>query len=353
MPSFLNNVDLNKNELRNAVIQVLASAPSSPVNGQVYYDSTLGYARVYNGSAWARASFINDPYARANHTGTQTASTVSDFDTQVRTSRLDQMANPTAAVSLNSQRVTSLGTPSASTDAATKAYVDSTAMGMDYKESVRAATTANGTLATAYENGDSLDGVTLATGDRILLKNQTTGSENGIYTVNASGAPTRATDADSSAEVTAGTAVFVSEGTTLGNSLWVLTTDDPITLGTTALTFAQIGSSTLPTAGAGLTLTGSTLDVGAGSGISVAADSVAIDTAVVNRKYAVDIGDGSTTAIVITHSLGTRDIILQVRSTTTPWAYIITDWEATSTTTATIRFAVAPTTAQYRAIVTA
>lgn len=137
-------------------------------------------------------------------------------------------------------KLTGVGNGTASGDAINKGQLDAAVQGFDWKASVRAASTANGALATAYENGDTLDGVTLATGDRILLKNQTTGSENGIYTVNASGAPTRAADADASAEVTAGLTTFVSEGSTNGNTSWSLTTDDPITLGTTALVFAQV-----------------------------------------------------------------------------------------------------------------
>lgn len=108
---------------------------------------------------------------------------------------------------------------------------------------VRAASTANGTLATAYENGDTLDGVTLATGDRILLKNQTSGAENGIYAVAASGAPTRATDADTATHWPWGFFVQVKSGTVNANTLWMHTTTAAITLGTTALTFAQIGAS--------------------------------------------------------------------------------------------------------------
>lgn len=111
------------------------------------------------------------------------------------------------------------------------------------KKAVRVATTANGTLATAYENGDTVDGVVLATGDRILLKDQTTGAENGIYTVNASGAPTRATDADLSAKVTAGLMVYVAEGTANADTLWALTTNTAITLGTTALVFGKLANA--------------------------------------------------------------------------------------------------------------
>lgn len=185
----------------------------------------------------------------------------------------------TADQSMGGFKLTNLASPSAGTDAANKSYVDSAINGLDWKQSVRAATTAAGTLATDFENADVIDGVTLATGDRILIKNQASGSENGIYTVNASGAPTRATDADVSAEVTAGMAVFVEEGTSNADSGWVLTTDNPITLGTTALVFAQFTGAGSITAGAGLTKTGNTLDVGAGDGISVAADSVAVSVA--------------------------------------------------------------------------
>lgn len=108
---------------------------------------------------------------------------------------------------------------------------------------VRVATTANGTLATAYENGDTVDGVVLATGDRILLKDQTSGAENGIYTVNASGAPTRATDFDSDTEALFGTYVKVTAGTTNAGRYYMLATNDFITLGTTAQTWTRVNSA--------------------------------------------------------------------------------------------------------------
>lgn len=170
---------------------------------------------------------------------------------------------------------------------AQQAAIDAAKQGLDVKDSVRVATTANGTLATAYENTDTVDGVTLATGDRILLKDQTTGEENGIYTVNASGAPTRAIDANASSEVTAGMYTFVSEGTANGNAGFVLTTDDPITLGTTPLVFVQFSGAGQITAGAGLTKSGNTLNTGAGTGITINADDVAIDTAVTVDKTTV------------------------------------------------------------------
>lgn len=130
------------------------------------------------------------------------------------------------------------------TQKAVKDYVDNKLDGRAWKQPVRAATTAAGTLASSFENGDTIDGVTLVTGDRILIKDQAAGAENGIYTVNASGAPTRATDADSAAEVLNAT-VMIEEGTTLADTQWTMSTNAPITLNTTALVFTQVsgGSS--------------------------------------------------------------------------------------------------------------
>ncbi len=120
----------------------------------------------------------------------------------------------------------------------------------DYKDSVRVATTANITLS----GEQTIDGVSVVAGDRVLVKNQSTGSENGIY-VCASGAWSRAADADSSAEVTAGLFVTVSEGTTNADTFWLLTTNDPITLGSTALSFSQFGVSSGAEAGANSDIT--------------------------------------------------------------------------------------------------
>lgn len=146
-------------------------------------------------------------------------------------------------------------TPSGATAAASKAYVDSIAQGLDPKGSVRVATTAAGTLASSFENGDSVDGVTLSTGDRILIKNQAAPAENGIYTVNASGAPTRSTDMDAWGEVP-GAFVFVEEGSTLADTGWVCTSNQGGTLNTTGITWVQFGGAGTYTAGTGLTLTG-------------------------------------------------------------------------------------------------
>ena len=119
-------------------------------------------------------------------------------------------------------------TPSNATDAATKGYADAIKQGLDIKDSVRVASTANIAVASALVNASTIDGVAVATGDRVLLKNQAAGAENGIYVVVASGAASRSTDADVSADVTSGMYAFVSEGSASASMGFALTTADPI-----------------------------------------------------------------------------------------------------------------------------
>jgi hypothetical protein len=165
------------------------------------------------------------------------------------------------AIAMGTSKITGLGDPTSAQDAATKNYVDTTVQGIDWKASVKAATTANVTLASDLENGDVLDGVTLATGDRVLVKDQSTGSENGIYVVKVSGAPDRSTDADAGAEVTANFAVFVEQGTVNSDSGFTLTNNGSVTVGTTALVFTQFTGLGQIVAGTGLDKTGNTLDI--------------------------------------------------------------------------------------------
>ena len=145
--------------------------------------------------------------------------------------------------SMGGNLLTNVSTPSAGTDAANKNYVDTAISGLnslfDAKGSVKVATSTAGTLATSFANGQTVDGIVLATNDRILIKNQASQAENGIYVVNASGAPTRATDMDAWTEVP-GAFVAVEEGTTNVDTIWLCTSNQGGTLGSTAITFQQI-----------------------------------------------------------------------------------------------------------------
>ena len=230
---------------------------------------------------------------------------ISDFDTGVRTNRLDQMAAPTGAVSLNSQKITGLADPTADADAANKGYVDGVAQGLDVKDSVVATTTANGTLSTAFANGQSIDGVTLQTGDRILIKNQSTASQNGIYNVNASGAPSRATDMPTGSNA-AGAFVFVEQGTTNAENGFVCTSDTgSAVVGTNNLTFAQFSGAGQIIAGDGLDKSGNTLsvDLKANGGLVIESTELAVKLDASSITGTLAIGDGGTGATTATAAL--------------------------------------------------
>lgn len=192
-------------------------------------------------------------------------------DVRVRANRLDQLAAPTAAVALNSQKITGLADPTAAQDAATKNYVDLTVQGLDPKASVKAASTTN---IASLSGTMTIDGVALAVGDRVLVKDQTTASANGVYIV-ASGAWARAVDLSTWDEHVAAY-LFVEQGTVNADIGYLCTADAGGTLGTTAITFVQFNGAGQIIAGNGLTKTGNTIDVGAGTGIAVAADSIAL-----------------------------------------------------------------------------
>jgi len=452
---FLVSIDLNKNELQNAVIQNLATAPSSPLAGQVYYNTADNQLYIYNGTRWEVAGnavlsglLANRPaansvdagtifyatdtylfyysygstwtqtnafgtvtaqtsygaasangsattYARADHThgtpalGTATPNAIAGVTGSAGTASTPSKEDhthaftPAADLSMAGFKLTSLATPTADTDAANKGYVDSIAQGLDPKASVVAATTTNGTLATAFANGQVVDGVTLATGNRILIKNQTDQTTNGIYTVNASGAPTRSTDMDNGSEFP-GAFVFVEQGTVNADTGWTCTNNAPVTLGSTNITWTQFSGAGTYTANNGVVLNGSVfsfapragyglqtgasgaevklattsglnlssdLAVGAGNGITVLTNTVAIDSAVVVSKYNTSIGDGSATSYTVTHNLNTRDVQVTLYDNTAPYAEVIADVQHTTVNTITVLFSVAPTSNQYRVVV--
>jgi len=167
--------------------------------------------------------------------------------------------NGSGVVNVNNSRISSVADPTQAQDAATKAYVDAVKQALDIKDSVRVATTAAITIASDLGVGDAIDGVTLADGDRVLVKNQTDASQNGIYLAGSS--PVRSADANASVDVTSGMFCFVEEGTVNGDNGFVLTTNDPITLDTTDLTFTQFNGAGQIIAGDALSKSGNTLNV--------------------------------------------------------------------------------------------
>jgi len=221
---------------------------------------------------------------------THVSASITDLESTVKAYSLTSFAAPTASLTMNSQKITNLAAPTDANDAATKAYVDAARAGLDVKDSVRAATTANITLS----GEQTIDGVSVVAGNRVLVKNQSTASENGIY-VAAAGAWARATDFDSDAEVTPGAFAFVEEGTTNGDAGFVLTTNAPITVGSTSLTFAQFSGAGTILAGDGLTKDGSTINaVGTADRIAVSADAIDISTAYAGQTSITTLGTVTT-----------------------------------------------------------
>jgi hypothetical protein len=311
---FLTNIDLNQNQIINATFEVLATAPSTGnFEGRMYYNSTTDSIEVYGNGAWRKVvnsissgggAGIAEALTVSESNGTVTLTlNVADTDSAGllpaafwnTINDATDLATASKLAKRDAQGNIKVAAPTDDAHAATKAYVDAARSGLDVKASVRVATTAAVLLASGLENADVVDGITLATGDRVLVKDQSTATENGIYVVQATGAAVRATDADTSAEVTTGMFTFVSEGTVNADSGWVLTTNDTITLGTTALTFVQFSGAGQITAGDGLTKTGNTLNVvGTAGRITANADSIDIASTYVGQSTITTLGTIAT-----------------------------------------------------------
>jgi len=376
-------LDFTKNEIQNAVFQNLASAPSSPATGQFYYNSVDLQLYIWNGSAWGLvctdAELLNGQAAsyylsRTNHTGTQLASTISDFDTQVRTNRLDQMAAPTANISLNGYKITSAADGTAATDLITKGQLDAAIQGLTNKHTADYATAAalpavtysNGTSGvgatlTADSNGAlSVDGASPAANDTVLVKNQVNKAHNGLYVVTNAGSGgaafilTRATEMDTAGEFS-GAMVAVRSGSANDGSLWLLTANDPFVVGTTDADFIHINSAVTFTAGNGIDITADviTVKLASGGGLQFnGSGEIELIEVYSDHKFAQTIGDGTNTSFTLTHNLGTRDIQITVTQVASPYKQIITETNSATTNTATVIFGTAPTTNQYRVTIT-
>ena len=206
--------------------------------------------------------------------------------------------NGTGVIDVSATRITNLAEPSADSDAATKYYVDAARSGLDIKNSVKAATTANITLS----NTQTIDGVALSVGDRVLVKDQSTASQNGIYVV-ASGAWARSTDADAPAELNPGTFVFVEQGTINDNTGFVVVSNSVVTIGTDNIDWTLFSASGTLIAGNGLSKNGYTLEVNVSGtgGIEISSDALQLKSTVA--------GDGLTLTSGVLAVVGTANRI--------------------------------------------
>lgn len=240
--------------------------------------------------------------------------------------------------------------PTSSGDLANKGYVDSLVEGLAWKDSVRAASTGNVTVSSP---GTTIDGITLAASDRVLLKNQTTASENGIYVfATSSSALVRSLDANAAAELEQAT-VGVEEGTTNGDTTWRQTAVN-FTLGSGSVTWESFGTS-IPdatTSVKGKSQLATSAEVATGTDANKVITPAALAGASTTlHKVTATIGDGSATQIdVDITTINTKEVTYSVRDASTD-AMIICDAKPTSATNFRLNFAVAPSSSGIKVVV--
>lgn len=327
MPKFVAAIDLSKIPAVGLVPESSGTAPSSPVAGQLWVDTGNGNAlKRWSGSAWitcnlpdagtitdamvsssaaiALSKLATDPLARANHTGTQVAATISNLAATVQAYRLDQFAAPNAALAMGGQRITGGADGTAATDFVTKQQLDAARAGLaGILNPVRVALTANVNLAAP---GATLDGVTMVSGDRFLATAQTTGTQNGAYVWNgAAAAATRTTDSDATGEVLDGTIVAVAEGTSAGAQfIQTATPSGAPGAWTQAWTVYSTGGTTYTADELGLHLSGSQFSLAlADSTLSKSGAGLTVGTVTVAKG-----GTGATTAAGARTNLGAAGV---------------------------------------------
>lgn len=381
---FLTNINLNQNQLINASFEVLASDPSTGnFEGRLIYNSTTDTIKVYANGAWRSlphtivsggGAGIAEALTVSESNGTITLTlNVADTDSAGLLSAtfwnlLNNSTSEATASTLakrDADGKLKVATPTDAAHAATKGYVDAARQGLDVKQSVRAATTDPINLANQLENGDVIDGVTLATGDRVLVKNQSTSSENGIYVVRASGAAVRSSDTNGTAdtgEISAGTFTFVEEGTANADHGFVVSTNGTITVGVTGITWTQFSGTGSFVAGDGLSKDGNTLNVNVvANRTAITSDAVDIASTYVGQSSITTLGTITTgtwaaTDVAVAHggtnasteadarvNLGTKTSAGAVTTTTSTLARIVAQGNTahvggTSTTTVTHNF---------------
>jgi len=342
----------------------LASVPVDLVSAQTIGGvKTFSVPPVFSGAAIATGSISNaallvNPLARANHTGTQLSATISDLASVVQAYPLSAFAVPIANVPFNAKNITNLLDPVNPQDASTKNYVDVniqlSTLGISSKPSVAVVATAN---QAALSGLPTIDGVTLSTGQRILLTGQTNAAQNGVYTVAAGAWAQVSGDPSGGAELSPGAFWFVELGAVYASSQWRLATPTTgtITPGTTPVTITQFGQALTYTATNGVAVNGLAFSgvVAPAGGVLAGATGFSLDPTVAARKYSTTIGDGSTLVYTITHNLGTLDVVASVRDLLTTNEIVYPTVAPASTNTVTVTWTVAPATNGYRVTVLA
>jgi uncharacterized cupin superfamily protein len=303
---FGGNVNANRYQILNQLLHLVNGTPSTPNEGQIWYDTATDTFMFQNAST---AINVRD---RANHSGTQLASTISDLAGTVKAYRLDEFADATATV----QGVAGVSASDFVIKSQLDAVAAAAAAGYVIKQPVRAATTVAGGNIT-LSGAQSIDGVSVVAGDRVLVKNQTSNVNNGIY-VAAAGAWSRATDADTTGELVSGTTVYVQAGTENGDKVFGLITEDAsIVIGTDAQDWAQAGGSAGTYTGSlGVQLVGSDFRANLGTGLTLSGNQIVPDYAqIMRRKVAVGFVGTTGADITINHAFALankNDIIVKV-----------------------------------------
>ena len=314
---FLTNIDLNQNQLINGTFEVVGTDPSTGLfDGRMIFNSTEGVIKVYDitASSWRKmltgvtsagsqsnALTINESNGAITITANLATSASAGLLTASDFSKLGDATSDATASKLvirDGNGNAKVATPTDTAHIATKGYVDSARQGLDVKQSVRVATTAAINLSSDLEAGDVIDGVTLVAGDRVLVKEQGTASENGIYVAVASGAASRSSDANGTAdtgELKSGTFTFVEEGTINSDKGFVLSTNGTITVGSTAIVWTQFSGAGSFTSGDGLSKDGNTINVNVTANrTAITADAIDIASTYVGQSSITTLGTITT-----------------------------------------------------------
>jgi hypothetical protein len=321
---YVSHIDLLLNEIRNVRIHALMvlPTPTPERTGQLAYDLPNLRLRVCDGTSWGLQATDSEAFqgqapafyrSRANHTGTQTASTISDWLAALAAVPLSQFAAATADIDLGNHRATNAAPASALTDLATWGQVIDTFNNQGFKRA-RLASTGNLVLASVTP-GATVDGVVVALNDLILLKDQASAIDNGIYRVGVGGL-VRDPNSDTAAEMPAGTIVVVDQGTVHAHQLWMLTTSAGYVIGVDPITFSPYGVAPNPyTAGNGIDISANVISAVAGDGIIVDGSGISIDPDYVGLGgyYEANLPAPVTgTSITVTHNLNRRPVPVAV-----------------------------------------